>query len=79
MNILSAVVKTRREDLRGVEEALKTLGWCEVHFVDEHGKIVVTFECDDQKGAMEKMRAIERVAKVVSAELAYAYIGDVDD
>lgn len=79
MNILSAVVKTSMEDLVGVEEVLKTLGWCEVHFIGESGKIVVTFECETQQDAVEKMKTLGRVPKVVSVELAYAYTGEVED
>ena len=73
MNISSIVVKTAPEKLTGVMECLKNSGLCELHFHDEAGKIIVTIEGHNISEEMRKMKAIQNMPNVLSADLAYSY------
>jgi nitrate reductase NapAB chaperone NapD len=48
-------------------------GLCEVHFHDQKGKIIVTIEGGNISEEMKKMKAIQNMPGVLSADLAYSY------
>ncbi len=73
MNISSIVVKTEPEKMTGVVESLKKSGLCEVHFHDQRGKVIVTIEGESISEEMKKMKTIQNMPDVLSAELAYSY------
>ncbi|MDH4232022.1 MAG: chaperone NapD [Nitrospirota bacterium] len=73
MNISSLVVKTEPEKMAGVMESLRNSGLCEVHFHDEMGKIIVTIEGESISEEMKKMKTIQNMPDVLSADLAYSY------
>jgi nitrate reductase NapD len=73
MNISSIVVKTGPEKMTGLVESLKNSGLCEVHFHDQTGKIIVTIEGENISEEMKKMKAIQNMPDVLSADLAYSY------
>lgn len=73
MNISSIVVKTAPEHFEHVMETLKASGLCEIHFMDETGKIVVTLEGKDTDEQIRKMREIMNLPDVLCADLAYSY------
>jgi len=73
MNISSVVVKTAPEHFDRVMETLKASGLCEIHFMDETGKIVVTLEGRDTDEEIRKMRQIMDLPDVLCADLAYSY------
>jgi periplasmic nitrate reductase NapD len=73
MNISSIVVRTTPEKLTKVIEDLKASGVCEVHFQDTTGKIIITVEGEDISEEMRKMKAIQNIPDVISANLAYSY------
>lgn len=73
MNISSIVVKTAPEQVKPVMDNLRLSGLCEVHFHDEQGRIVATIEGRDVGEEMAKLKAIQGLPRVLSAELAYAY------
>jgi nitrate reductase NapD len=73
MTITSIVVKTRPEHLQDVTNGLKTVNLSEVHFRDELGRIVVTVECESQEEVMKKLKQIQLLPHVLSADLAFAY------
>jgi nitrate reductase NapD len=73
MNISSIVVKTEPGKMTGLVESLKNSGLCEVHFHDQTGKIIVTIEGENISEEMKKMKAIQNMPDVLSADLAYSY------
>ena len=73
MNISSIVVKTLPEHVRTVIENLRSTDFCEVHFHDTTGRIVVTIEGEDISEEMRKLKLVQGMPHVLSADLAYAY------
>ncbi len=73
MNISSVVVKTSPQHVEEVAEELKGSELCEVFFHDKQGRIVVTIEDDGVSGELKKLKAIQSMRHVLSAELSYAY------
>jgi nitrate reductase NapD len=73
MNVSSIVVKTLPERAREVVGRLGSSGICEVHFHDAQGRIVVTIEGRDVNEEMQKLKRIQGLPHIISANLAYAY------
>lgn len=73
MNVSSIVVKTLPEHVQSVIENLRSSDFCEVHFHDAAGRIVVTVEGEDISEEMRKLKRIQGMPHVLSADLAYAY------
>jgi nitrate reductase NapD len=73
MNISSIVVRTAPENLEKVMGGLKDSGLCEIHFHDALGKIVVTIEGEGINEEMQRMKFIQNMQDVLSADLAYSY------
>lgn len=73
MNVSSIVVKTRPEHLNEVLNSLEASDLCDVHFHDEHGRIVITIEGKDVNEEVRKLGVIQKIAHVLAAELIYAY------
>jgi nitrate reductase NapD len=76
MNVSGIVVKTKPEHLKVVLDSLNSTDLCEVHFHDEAGKIVVTIEGENVNEEMIKMKKIQSISNVISAELVYSYSED---
>lgn len=72
MNISSAVVKVLPENEAKLLKALKKTDLCEVH-LHEAGKIVITIEGESIDDEISKLRQIERLPHVLSAEMIYSY------
>ena len=76
MNVSSIVVKTDQEHLQEVMDSINEIDLCEVHFYDSEGKIVVTIEGESIDEQMERMKKIQAIPNVVSANLSYSYTED---
>ncbi len=76
MNISSIVVQTRPEYLDEVVEALKKCEVCEYHLHDEVGRVIVTIEGNGVQEELEKLRVIEVIPHIVSADMQMAYSED---
>lgn len=76
MNVSSIVVKTTQEYIQEVIENINKVDFCEVHFNDADGKIVVTIEGDSINEQMERMKKIQKIPFVFSANVAYSYCED---
>ncbi len=76
MNISSIVVQTVPKFLDEVVEALKNCEACDYHLHDEKGRIIVTIEGNGVKEELEKLRVIEAIPHVVSADMQMAYSED---
>lgn len=73
MNVSSLVIKTAPEHVEKVIDMLKASGLCEVFFHDTSGKIIVTIEGKDVSEEMRKLKDIQALAHVASADLVYSY------
>jgi nitrate reductase NapD len=76
MNISSIVVKTVPKYLDEVVEALKNCSVCDYHLHDEQGRIIITIEGEGVKEELEKLRVIEAIPHVISADMQMAYSED---
>lgn len=76
MNISSIVVQTRPENLEQVVADLKACEVCDYHLHDEKGRVIVTIEGESVKEELQKLRVIEEIKNVVSADMQMAYSED---
>ncbi len=73
MNISSIVVTTSPKNLKQVIKQLEESGLCEIHFIDEKGKIIITIEGENVGEEVAKVKAIEEMPYVLTADLMYSY------
>ena len=76
MNISSVVVQTVPKFLDKVVESLKNSDACDYHLHDEKGRIIITLEGADVSEELKKMKVIETIPHVISAEMQMAYSED---
>jgi nitrate reductase NapD len=76
MNISSVVVQTVPKYLDDVVKALKNSDACDYHLHDEKGRIIVTIEGESVSEELKKMKVIEMIPHVISAEMQMAYSED---
>ncbi len=76
MNVSSIVVQTLPKYLDEVVESLKQCEACDYHLHDEKGRIIVTIEGSGVKEELEKLRVIEAIPHVASADMQMAYSED---
>lgn len=77
MNVSSIVVQARNEFIEGLVEEIKKCDFCDYHFHDVSiGKVIVTVEGEDIEEEMAKVRKIEALDHVISAEMMMAYSED---
>ena len=76
MNISSVVVQTVPKYLDEVVESLKNSDACDYHMHDEKGRIIITLEGKDVSEELKKMKVIEMIPHVISAEMQMAYSED---
>ncbi|NOX85641.1 MAG: chaperone NapD [Chlorobi bacterium] len=76
MNLSSIIIQTRPEHLDKVLEEVKKSEYCEYHLHDEKGRIIVTIEGKDTEEEITKLKIIQQIPYVVSAEMVFAYSED---
>jgi len=76
MNISSIVVQTVPKYLDEVVEALKNSDACDYHFHDEKGRVIVTIEGAGVSEELAKLRIIEAIPHVITADMQMAYSED---
>jgi nitrate reductase NapD len=76
MNISSIVVQTTPKYLDEVVESLKNCEVCDYHLHDEKGRVIITIEGNGVKEELEKLRVIEAIPHVISADMQMAYSED---
>ena len=76
MNLSSIVVLTKPEDLEKVLESIKSSDDFEYHLHDEMGRIIVTIEGKDTEEEIGKLKKLQAMPHVISAEMAFAYSED---
>lgn len=73
MNISSIVVQTIPKYLDEVVESLKNCEVCDYHMHDEKGRIIITIEGNGVKEELEKLKVIEAIPHIASADMQMAY------
>ncbi|HRF56185.1 MAG TPA: chaperone NapD [Campylobacterales bacterium] len=73
MNISSVVVKCAPQFLSELLARLKEGDVCEVYAHDENGRIIVIIEGETTEQESEKLKVIQALPHVLSAEMVYAY------
>ncbi len=76
MNVSSIVVKTTPEHIQDVITDINAIDFCESHFNDSEGKIIVTIEGKNIDDQMNRMKKIQKIPFVYSANLSYSYCED---
>ncbi len=76
MNISSVVVQTVPKYLDEVVESLKSCDACDYHLHDEKGRIIITIEGEGVSEELKKMKVVEGIPHIVSAEMQMAYSED---
>ncbi len=76
MNISSIVVQTLPKNIEQVVEDLKNCEACDYHLHDEKGRVIITIEGKNVEEELKKLRAIENIPNVISADMQMAYSED---
>jgi len=76
MNVSSIIVKTRPEYLEDVKKELEKTGFCDIHFDDPKGIIIVTIEGKNVEEEINKVRIMEELPNVISADMHMSYCED---
>jgi len=76
MNISSIVVQTLPKYLDGVVKDLKECDACDYHLHDEKGRVIITIEGENVSEELKKLRVIEAIPHVISADMQMAYSED---
>ncbi len=76
MNISSIVVQTVPKFLDQLVQDIKDCDACDYHMHDEKGRIIITIEGEGVSEELKKMKIIEQLPHVVSAQMQMAYSED---
>ncbi len=76
MNISSIIVQTLPKHTEEVVEALKKCEACDYHMHDEKGRIIITIEGEGVSEELAKLKIIEAIPHVISADMQMAYSED---
>ena len=76
MNISSIVVQTLPKHINEVVESLKNCDVCDYHMHDELGRIIITIEGTGVQEELKKLKVIEAIPYVMSADMQMAYSED---
>ena len=76
MNVSSIVVSTLPKYLDEVVESLKNCDVCDYHMHDELGRIIITIEGAGVEEELKKLKVIENIPHVASADMQMAYSED---
>ncbi|RXJ99195.1 nitrate reductase [Arcobacter sp. CECT 8986] len=73
MNISSIVVQTLPKYVDEVVKNLKNCEACDYHIHDEQGRIIITIEGKNVEEELSKLRVVEQIEHVISADMQMAY------
>lgn len=76
MNVSSIVVQTVPKFLDEVVQNLKDCEVCDYHLHDEKGRVIITIEGKGVKEELEKLKVIEAIPHIISADMQMAYSED---
>jgi periplasmic nitrate reductase NapD len=69
MNISGILVLASQEQQDRVPGTINRLGWAEVHQSDAAGRLIVTIESASSEQGLERLKAVQRIPGVLSAEI----------
>jgi len=73
MNISSIVVQVKPEHIEEVINMLQNADFCEYHLHDDKGRIIVTIEGEGVEDEVGKLKQVEQMKNVISADMVYSY------
>ena len=73
MNISSIVIQVSPKHIKEVLKIIKEATFCEYHMHDDRGRIIVTLEGKNTEEEIKKLKMIQQIPKVLSADMVYAY------
>lgn len=73
MNISSIIVQTTPQNVEQLANIFKKSDFCDYHLHNEAGYIIVTIEGEDTGVEIGKLKQIQSVPNVLSAEMHYSY------
>jgi len=76
MNISSIIVQTLPKHIDEVVQSLKNCDVCDYHMHDELGRIIITIEGEGVQEELKKLKVIEAIPYVMSADMQMAYSED---
>lgn len=76
MNISSIIVQTLPKHLNEVVTSLKNCDVCDYHMHDELGRIIITIEGNGVQEELKKLKVIEAIPYVMSADMQMSYSED---
>lgn len=76
MNISGILVQVTPRYLNFVVDRIKEADFCEYHQHDELGRIVVTIEGDTAEDEIAKLKLLQQVEHVVSADMVFSHSED---
>ncbi len=76
MTLSSCVIRCNPQDLEDVKRRVEETNVCDIHIVDESGYIIVTIEGKDTAEEIGKLKTLQFLEGVLSAEMVYSYSED---
>ncbi|MRJ02940.1 MAG: chaperone NapD [Epsilonproteobacteria bacterium] len=76
MTLSSCVIRCLPEELEAVKKRVEESGVCEIHLVDDQGYIIVTIEGEGIEEEIQKLKTLQFLEGVLSAEMVYSYSED---
>ena len=76
MNVSSIVVQTVPKFLDEVVQSLKDCEVCDYHMHDEKGRVIITIEGEGVEEELKKLRVVEAIPHVITADMQMAYSED---
>jgi nitrate reductase NapD len=76
MNISGILVQAKAENVKTVAKRLEKSGVCDVFNYDNLGRIVVTIEGDGINEEIQKLKKLQEIKGVISADMHYSYSED---
>ncbi len=73
MTLSSCVIRCNPNELEAVKKRVEEADVCDIHIVDESGYIVVTIEGKDTAEEIDKLKTLQFLPGVLSADLIYSY------
>lgn len=70
MTVSGVLVICRRDDLPGVGAEVGAMGGVEIHHADPTGRLVLTIEAPTTDACADRLRVIQELPDVLSAEMA---------
>jgi len=79
MTLSGVLLACRPEFIPQVTRSVNDLGWAEVHFTEDTGRMVLTIEADDVRQSVDRLTHIKGLPRVISAEMAETRVIDHED